>query len=585
MGRSIRWRLIIIYLLLILVAMELTGVYLIQALEKYYISSYTTTVVSQAQLVAGFLERYMAGDPDRSRISQLVQEFGRQSRFDIVVLGPNGTLIGSSGDNPKELERALNKSEISRALSGGRGQTVGIAPATGDSALHLVEPIRLGERIAGLVYVIASLEGTYRTLADIRTILVYSALLALGVTAVLGLIVSQTITGPIEEITAKARRMAAGDFQQTIEVRSDDEIGQLAAMFNHLTNRLRDTLSEISGEKSKLEVMLTNMADGVVAVDGCGAIMAMNPAAGRMLGMDPGGSIGKPLSGPLADSADRFKVADRTLVARYAPIKGGGPDGAGGERAGTVIVLQDVTEAERLDRLRREFVANVSHELRTPLTSVKSYVETLADGAVEDPALTRQFLTTVSKETDRMNRLVRDLLELASLDQNDTLWDRRPIALGDAVIEAVTLIRPQTDRKGISLQVDLPDNLPLVMADSDRMQQVALNILANAVEFTPSGGQVTVSACARAGGVHVVIRDSGIGIPREDLPRIFERFYRVDKARSRELGGTGLGLSIAREIVLAHGGDIAIRSRVGEGTEVEFWVPVSGGTCGGGVPE
>lgn len=575
MGKSIRWRLITIFLLLILLAMELTGVYLLQSLERYYISSFSETVASQAQLVAAFLQRYVVAEPDRQRISQLVGDFARQGRLDIVVLGPNGSLVGASSDNTRELERVLSKSEISRALSGGRGQTIGYASVTGDSSLHLVEPIRLGERIAGLVYVIAPLEGTYRTLRDVRAILIYAAVVALVATAFLGLIVSHTITRPIEEITARARQMAAGDFEQSIEVKSNDEIGQLASMFNHLTRRLRETLAEISEEKSKLEVMLTNMADGVIALDGAGTVIGMNPAAGKMLGVAPEDALGKPFGGPLARSSGRIQVGDRTLVARFASV---GPEK--GEPVGSVIVLQDVTETERLETMRKEFVANVSHELKTPLTSVKSYVETLIDGAADDPALARQFLGVVGKETERMTRLVKDLLDLADLDARETSWARRPLALADIIIEAVNLMRPQAEKKRIRITTVCREDLPLVMVDSDRIQQVALNILANALEFTEPGGDITVSVDAEGNRVHARFRDSGIGIPSEDLPRIFERFYRVDKARSREHGGTGLGLSIARGIVQAHGGGISIKSEVGRGTEVDFWLPALEGGAG-----
>ncbi len=572
MGKSIRWQLVTIFLLLILLAMELTGAYLLQSLEKYYVSTLSETLTSQAQLVATFLQRYMGAQPEKDRINQLVKDFGQQSRLDIVVLGPNGSLVGWSGDDPRELERVLSKSEITRALSGGRGQTTGAAPVTGDSSLHLVEPVRIGERIVGLVYVIASLEGIHRTLGDVRAILIYTGVLALGVTALLGFIVSQTITRPIEQITAKARQMAAGNFEDTIQVRSGDEIGQLAMMFNHLAQRLRTTLAEISGEKGRLEAILTHMADGVVAVDGNGSVIAMNPAAGRMLGIEPAAAVGKPLTGQLSGRAKRVKVGDHTIVARRASIRGNGK-----EQPGAVIVLQDVTESERLDTLRREFVANVSHELKTPLTSVKSYVETLADGAVTDPTLARKFLAVVGKETDRMSRLVKDLLDLADLDGRGVSWNKGPMLLGDSVMEAVTLMRPQAEKKGIDLAVNIEQGLPLVMADSDRIQQVAVNIMANAIEFTGPGGKVSVDVRRSDGGVSAVFRDTGIGIPPEDLPRIFERFYRVDKARSRELGGTGLGLSIAREIILSHGGDIRIESEVGRGTEVELSIPAMEG--------
>ena len=583
--KSIRWRLVAIYLLLILLAMELVSVYLLQSLERYYVSAYSATVASQAQLVAGFLRRYMVAEVDAPRIDQIVQEFSRQTNLDIVVLRSTGELLSSSNDDLRYLERMLSQSEIARALTGGRGEAVGKNPVTGERCLHLVEPVRAGDRVTGAVYVVASLEETYRTLGDIRRLLIYATVLALCVTAVLGLIVSQTITRPIVEVTAKARQMASGKFDQRIEVRSEDEIGELGTMFNHLTLKLSDTLREMGEEKAKLEAILTHMADGVLAVDGEQKVIAINPVACRMLGGNQRDLIGNPLPEAIAKvlgmgcraASEKVKIGGRVLLARYASFRnerGGSP--------GVVAVLQDITEGERLENMRKDFVANVSHELRTPLTTVRSYVETLLDGAVRDDAVARQFLSVVLRETERMTRLVRDLLDLAQLDHKEAALDIRPGMVDDVVAEAVSRIRPQAEKKGLTLTLETTDGSIKAHMDAGRIEQVLLNIIANSIEFTKPGGTIRVKVWRSGGAVNIGVVDTGIGIPSEDLPRLFERFYRVEKARSRELGGTGLGLAIAKEIVQAHGGDISISSKVGEGTEVVFWLPLADGATPSG---
>lgn len=584
---SIQWKTIAIFLLLILLAMELIGVYLLGSLEDYYLTSFSETLSSRAEIIGQWLGRDMER---RDEMQKAVDELGREPGVEVMVLDPDGVvLVSSQQEDPLVNKRFDLQEDLAAALSGSPAETVRIDPATGQRRLNLALPITSEGEVVGAIFLNATLEGIYDTLNEIRTILFSATALALVVTAVMGLVLSRTITGPIREITLGAGEMAGGKFDQELRIRSRDEIGQLASMFNHLARRLKDTLAEISSEKSKVEAIINYMADGLVALDPKGNIMLINPAAANIFQVKPEEVIGRP-PGEVLDGFEELPAPDqlggsqavtsqivleeaqRVLRAHFAPIMDESK-----HVTGMVIVLQDITEQERLASLRKEFVANVSHELRTPLTTIKSYIETLLDGAREDAELAQKFLTVVDSETNRLVRLVTDLLQLSRLDYERARWKPDYFSMKDLVEEVRIKLAAPTEKKNHRLYIEAPDDLPPVYGDRDKIQQVLINLLGNAVEYTPPGGQILLSLSTSNGGesVAVTIKDNGIGIPAEDLPRVFERFYRVDKGRSRDLGGTGLGLSIAKEIVESHGGTIDIRSRLEEGTEVCFTLPVT----------
>jgi two-component system sensor histidine kinase VicK len=581
-------RLVLIYLLLLLLAVEVTGGYVLQALEHYYLRGFVSAVDAQAQLVAGFLERYLVPQPDREYVQRLVSQFALQSGNEIAVLGSGGELVAYGSGSAVGGQPHILQAQVARALTGGRAEAVRLNPATEQRQLHLARSIRSGDRILGAVYIASSLESTYRVLGDIRRLLLVGTSLALAVTAGLGYLLSLSITRPIREVTLRAERMASGDFEQRISVLSNDEIGQLGSMFNFLTARLAQTLEEIRAEKAKLEAVLTYMAEGLLALDPDGRVVLMNPACARLLGL-PAPVVDRPVAELLPDLLSEhgagepascvpcertIRQGERVLHAYLAPLR----LERGGQ--GLVAVLRDVTEETRLERMRRDFVANVSHELRTPLATVKGYVETLLDGAMEDRQVAERFLHTVAAEAERMTRLVQDLLLLSQLEHRQASWHIEPVDLRDPAQQALERLRPVAERKGLRLILEAPEDLPLVNGDEARLTQVFSNLVSNAVEFTPPGGRVTVSLHPEPGRLVCVVEDTGAGIPPEDLPLVFERFYRVDKGRSRELGGTGLGLPIAQEIIQAHGGDISITSTVGEGTRVTFWLPRGGDARG-----
>lgn len=588
MIRSIQTRMILIFVLLVLLTMEIIGAYLMQSLEKYYLNDFRDRLKSQAYVLGGLVQRYIQDPARKEHIQQLVESL--EGDVEVTVVDAGGFVVYSSDSRSTFVGRALPVPEITSALSGMDSQETALDPRTGERLVRVTVPVRLDGTIAGAVSLERSLEGpVYKVLGEIGAVLLSATLIAMGIIAILGFAIARTVTGPIMVVTRRAREMASGDFDGQIEVRSDDEIGQLARVFNYLARRLKDTLGEIRREKSKVEAIVGHMANGLLAVDATGRIILLNSACAEMLGADSKDLIGKEigvlegldLKGPLDQVlAGENKVArefslghptERVLTAKFAPFL----DETGGVN-GVVVVFQDVTEQRRLDELRREFIGNVSHELRTPLTTIKTYLETLVDGAVHTPELASKFLQVISSETERMVRMVNDLLELSKIDYKAEEWEIEEVSMRDVLDESVARLDPEVRRKRLKIEVCYQQDTPFIKGNHDKLLQLFINILSNSVEFTPDEGIITIDVSQSAGTVVVRVTDSGIGIPKEDVPRIFERFYRVDKARSRRLGGSGLGLAIAREIVERHGGSIQVESEEGKGTTVTVALPIEG---------
>ncbi len=604
MLKSMHWKIVLIYTLLILFALQFFGVLLLQGIEEYYLEDYSSTLDSQGELLASFLRRHQIDEQAESYIHDLVRGFGHQEGTEIMVLDSYGRVISSTSEDPDQLGKRIVHREVTQALTGTKSEDLRVIPETNQRAKYLALPVKSGQSVVGVVYLVGSLEKIDSALQHIRTILLTGGLLVLAVTAVLGFALSQTITRPIREITSKAEIMASGDFNQKINVKEEDEIGQLGKMFNYLTCQLDDTLKEISMEKSKVESILNYMTDGILAYNRQGQLIHINPTARFMLGLaeeDDPRERGKELLEDLCPDRDywvclekgeqlirEFRMQgeeERILKAFFAPFNAGE-----GSLEGVLLVLHDITRERKVSELQQEFVANVSHELRTPLTSIKSYVEALINGAMEDKGVKDNFLGVVEKETERMVRLVQDLLILSQLDHRQIAWKKEWTDLKGFIEEIKDQVQVDFEEEAISLKINVPPDLPSLYVDRDRIKQVLLNILNNARQYTSKGGKVTLEAREESGQLALVVTDTGCGIPPEDLPRIFERFYRVDKTRSRNHGGTGLGLSIARQIVEAHGGKMSIESKSGEGTRVMVNLPFSevreiegGETCVGKV--
>ena len=580
MFRSIQWKHVLIYILLILLAVEVVGVFLVQSLEKYHINTLSTRMDNTAELLSGYLERYLYPEPKYQEINDLdLERMAGPEIAWIVILDENATVISTTNTTRFPQGAKLLPQEVVQSTFGNSARDTRVDSKSQIPYMYLAYPVKSEDEVFGIIYLVSSMENIYKTISDTKKILFVATFLALVITGVLGFALSKTITGPIQEVTKRAVFLAQGDFSQQLEVKSNDEIGKLTDTFNFLTKRLKETLDEISDEKEKIEAILTNMADGVVALNEKGEVIHMNPAAIQMLSLDKdllGENLAKELQdllninlsefldGPVDTGETLIKTENAILKSIIAPLKRD-------ERiVGHILVLQDITKQHKLEAMRKEFVANVSHELRTPLTTIKSYTETLLDGALEEKEISRQFMGVVNNEADRMTRLVNNLLELSRLNNKETRWDTEPIKANLILKDVISKMAVNIKKKGQTLNPDIPESSPEVFVDRDKIEQVFQNILSNASKYTPQGGEISVKLEQLDNRVKFIFKDSGIGIPQEDIPRIFERFYRVDKTRSRDMGGTGLGLSIAKEIVEAHNGEIDIQSELGKGTQVSI---------------
>ncbi|MBR7148968.1 MAG: PAS domain S-box protein [Firmicutes bacterium] len=593
---SMRWRIVLIYFLLVFIVMVVVSVFITNSLETYQMNSLRDKLTSTVE--KGSFLRTLSEYDDLLNHQEEIQktiidtwEFGFSEELSIV--DNNFTIVASTNENitGENAAEVLNTSVLTTAIIGGNmaeadGMLSGNIPVK-----HLVYPFggEDGGQSKGAVYIRADLSDIYDFSSESKFIFIYAMVLALFITAILGVLTSKSITDPINNVTEQAERMSYGDFSRGVVVKSEDEIGRLAEMFNLLREKLDLTLSEMSNEKSKLETILKYMADGLLAVDLSGAIIHINPAATQMLDLLPEdieefdydqimARCGKHLTmealleGTKSGGAqETFDFKGNVFAMRYDRFKD-----ENGQDKGVIIIIQDITERQKLENMQTDFVANVSHELKTPLTTIKSYTETLLDGAMEDPEITANFLGIVDTEADRMNRLVKDLLQLSRLDHQRERWSMKEtnlIAILNTAIPKVALTARQKEQH-LNVLFDEEAVIP-VNVDRDRIEQVVLNILSNAIKYTNEGGRIDIDVLEGGGHVKVIVSDNGIGISEADIPRVFERFYRVDKARSRAMGGTGLGLPISKQIVEEHHGTLTIESQEGKGTNVTMTLPLA----------
>ncbi|MDI6824429.1 MAG: ATP-binding protein [Bacillota bacterium] len=591
MPRTLFGKLLVSYVVVIAVTLAVVGLLLPRLLADYFLSAREAELVRKGREIARAMALLGGGTlrPPEQVWLQAVDHFLDARLF---VVDADGLILAStSGRVPRGTR--VSAAEAAACLRGEVVKRRGFDPRFGEHMVSVTVPLEIGGRPAGGVVLSAPVAGLSATVQAVRRLMVYAAGGAILVAAMAGYLLSRSISRPVREMSRAAVEMARGNFRQKLAVTSDDEIGQLASNFNHLAAALDRTVSVLAEEKARIENILANMAEGVLATDAEGKLLLANRRARRALGIGEealGRSVGELGHGALADlvsgvlasgvaDAVEFALGERFMVAHASPLTG-----AGGAACGCVVVFQDVTDLARLEQLRRELLADVSHELRTPLTSIQGFVEALRDGVVEDEETRRRYLATIHEEAVRLGRLVRDLLDLSLMQTGNTAWTLGPVDVGAVVRRVAARFTSEAAEKGVELLADIPGVLPPVLGNEDRIEQVVENLLSNAVKFTPPGGRIEVSAAEQGAEVRVSVRDTGPGIPAEDLPRIWERFYRVEKSRARSHGGAGLGLAIVKQIVEAHGGVVAAESEPGAGSEFSFTLPVAGPARGPGQP-
>lgn len=576
MLRTIRGRLTLSYAVLLFFTVTLMGTFLLESLDRYYLKESQAQLTAHARVFSHYAELSFLGNA-------LARRFGQDVAARVQILDASGTVVGDSRwPEERVMGQTIGGALVERALKGEVASEV--VRAGGSRVLHVAAPLKVQGSTVGLVYLSSSLAALDQTLAVTRSLILLGALAALAVALVAGSFLARSITRPLAAVTGVARRLASGDFSPRLTPQPPAEVEELSRAFNYLTERLSTTLATIEAEQQKLSTVLASMGDLLLAVDQGGTVVLVNPALARTLGRKEEELIGAPLPAAVEESGlGRVlraglssawpQVVEVTLPGQSAVYRAQvTPWQSGPGETGVVAVLRDITDLKRLEAARLEFLANVSHELRTPLTSIKGFAVTLQDDLPPDSDAAR-YARVIEQETDRLSRLVADIMDLSKIDAREISLDLRALDLTGLISQVVEQLLPRAEAAGLKLSADLPATLPRVLCDPDRIQQVLLNLLDNAIKYTPAGGNVWVKAWAEEKRVGVRVRDTGVGIPAADLPHIFERFYRVDKARSRALGGTGLGLAIVQAIVSEHSGEVEVKSEPGKGSEFTVYFP------------
>jgi two-component system, OmpR family, phosphate regulon sensor histidine kinase PhoR len=578
------------------------GLYLNHALERLAVESLESRLETAAALLHDETRSLLATEASPAALHDFTVWASRPTHSRVTLITTDGRVVADSEVPVADLPRVENhagRPEVAAALAGRVGHDLRRSATIAAPLLYVAVPLTEGRAVSGapegravrgVLRLALPLSVVTSSHTEVHRVMLGGAAVALVVALGIGLFVARRVTRPVVEMEAIARRMSEGDFRARAPTRSPDEIGRLGRALNVMSASLRGKIEDLEHERARISAMLDGMVEGVIAVDARDHIVAMNEPARALFAVGAGRSEGKPLLEAIRNAdlhallgevrrADTHAVARREFRVPGAPPRAvqanAVPVDLGGGEVGVVMVLHDVSELRRLETVRTEFVANVSHELRTPLTAIHGYLETLLGGALDEPEHARRFLEIVFRHTERLGRLLDDLRDLSDIELGRVHLQLGPVAVEDVVESVLAIMRPRAQTRGVTLTSALPPDLTDVIADHDRLEQVLINLVDNAVKYTEAGGRVTVSARRIDAVVEIAVADTGVGIPPADLPRITERFYRVDRARSRELGGTGLGLAIVKHLVIAHGGELTIESEPGRGTTVRVTVSVA----------
>ena len=591
--RSLHMKLMLILLLLITSLMAVVGAFLTTSVSSFYIDTFYEQISAVfSDDSDGYVStlRARAAEPDgaagikemlEGRAGSLGIDYRTRNYF--ILDGQSGTYLdGSAEASELPREQTANLLTARNAVAQGDSTLVGDRSDITADYMDAAIPI-MGGGNAYIIYILDNKDTVTDLNSQLFLIIMQALVIGLLISVLLSFLLSKTMVGPIEKLTAGAERVAAGDFDSQLPVESTDEIGILTGTFNEMADVLQATLAAVENERNKLDTLFLHMTDGVVAFDHDSLLIHCNPAATNMLHRSvPEGTTYDTLFGQVYPFQEtlalqrpnyaeaEMEVGDRTLELFLAPFS----DQASG---GVLVVLHDVTEQHRNEERRKEFVANVSHELRTPLTNIRSYAETLVDSAGDlPPAMEKKFLGVILNESDRMTHIVQDLLTLSRFDSGRTDLKLTQFSFSAVLHDLYNAVYMEAQRHSHALELKIEPELPEIVADRERVVQVMMNIVSNSIKYTPDGGRIVISAGRRGDRVWMLVDDNGIGIPPEDRPRIFERFYRVDKARSRQSGGTGLGLSIAKEIIDRHQGVLELADKEGPGLAVRMELKIEG---------
>ncbi|NLI93306.1 MAG: cell wall metabolism sensor histidine kinase WalK [Peptococcaceae bacterium] len=579
--KSIVAKLWLSIILLLVVIIAILGIGLFELEENFYYSQVTKNLTYQGEQIADLYSRdpgILKNDEEINRFSQIVNSH-------IIVLNEKGIVQVCNATTHIQPGEVFQESELSKIFKGEEISKIGYYEHFDTQMLAIGIPVIRNNQVMEALFIYAPVAPISETLNSLRNLVFWALLGAIILSSLLAFFLSRSLPKPLLRMNEIALNLARGDYSQRVTVKSGDEIGVLGASLNYLSEQLKKNISELSNEKEKVENILIGMSDGVISIDTRGKILLINPQARYLLGCDEEvkensllencpsllhlNSLYLKVIETTESTKGEISYGDKTLAVRLSPLFD-----MTGDLTGVIVVLQDMTREFKLEQMRRDFVANVSHELRTPISLIQGYAEALEDHLDDSPDKQTQFIHTIMDESNRLKRLVEDLLELSRLQSGRINLDAEQINLTQVAEQIQTKYNQTFIQHQIEFITKINPDAGTVWADRFRFEQILINLIDNGVRYA-SGGTLTLTSEKARNGIQICLSDTGKGIPEEDLPYIFERFYRADKSRNRETGGTGLGLSIVKNLVEAHGGGIAVESRLGQGTKFRLYFPDS----------
>ena len=580
---GIRWRIIIPYICLILFSVAGVGFYLSTVLYQTQLQTLQDRLTDDALLIGDALRDNLNDEVLSQEINSRTEYWAKLIEGRVTVIARDGKVLGESHQDFTQMENHLNRPEIQDALENGFGSHIRYSQTVKYDMLYVAVPILEDGDVLGFVRVSLALDEIAAKQAQSRYTILVTTILAAGLGTLLSIIIAVLVTQPLHLLTQEARQMTQGETPRYILSTRRDEVGQLTQAFNALVEKMHSQIRILQSEQGKLSSVLAQMTDGVIIADADGQIILINLAAERMFKTQSEDAINRSVATVLRHHQwiDLWKQCSKTgsekstilelphqglFVQGIAlPLRDALPEHV-------LMLFRDLTRIRRLETVRRDFISNISHELRTPLASLKSLVETLRNGAIDNPPAAHRFLYHMETEVDALTHMVSELLELTRIESGQVHLNLKSVSPRKLLVKARERLSVQAERNQLDVKISCHKKLPRVLADKPRMGQVLVNLLHNAIKFTPPNGHITLSARQQGDVILFCVQDTGQGIPVEDLTRVFERFYKTDPARSG--GGTGLGLAVARHLVEAHGGEIWVESTEQQGSKFCFTLPI-----------
>lgn len=577
-----------IYVVLLVIGVLITGLFAIELLKTSHINNIEDKLKSNSYLIKEFIQSTLGADSSDFDYDEAALKYGGSVGARITIIDKDGHVLGDSSHAPNLMENHRQRPELDIALRGGIGKSIRYSSTADREMFYIAVPLELEDVIIGAVRLALPLDEIKVIYYRFGIYIIISIFIGLIAVTMLGYRYINNVIKPIKEIAIISKSIAHGDLKKRVRVTTSDELGELAESFNYMAERLRLTVDELSDKNTKLEAILTSSINGVIAVDNYQKVIIINPIAEKIFGIDSNYAVGKNIIEVIRNnkldqsikSIFNNRISNSTEIEIYHPQyrilniytnpitykmdKG--------QILGALTLVQDVTEIRKLEKIRSDFVANVTHELRTPLTSIKGFVETLLDGAMDNKEALRRFLGIIHIETERLSRLIQDILTLSEIENRRHEVKIEGINVQEAIQQVLSIMKNISDKKSITIENEIEEQEIIILGNRDRFQQMLINLIDNAIKYGNSNGFVKLLCCSDKGIVKIEVVDNGKGISKEDIPRIFERFYKVDRARTGG-HGTGLGLAIVKHIVLSLNGTIKVESELGEGTKFTIVLP------------